>query len=436
MKKRYLLVKVLYDLVVGVFEPLPLEYLSAVIKQQGRYAFIHDEALHSPLFRYSRLVKIIEQNEINYICFSAMCNKMQVVIEFAEKLKRKFPNLKIAIGGAEVELNYKDFLLPAFDYVYYDYGLSSFSEAVKNDFAENMLHLSTGMAYQKNGKWIENERSAPVCGFVTRPDRSHFYKHKSKYKLAAKGSFALMKTSFSCPGKCNFCASRLLNGAVYTERPVDDVVGEISEIACDRVFILDDDFLVNTERVKKICGKLIENGIKKTFMVYARADSIVKSEKILPLLYTAGFRDYLVGVEALKDEYLKQFEKNSTVAINEQCLELLVRHGMLCNPLFVISEQFTSRDFGDIRRFIRKRRLIWSFYSYMIPLKGTKLHEEYKEQITNYGYKRTSGQAMLVKPTKLPKFWFWIRLWLLYILGFPVIYLAGARHEYDQYLNR
>jgi len=436
LENRYLLVKVLYDLVVGVFEPLPLEYLSAVIKQQGRYARIHDEALHSPLFRYSRLVKIIEQNEINYICFSAMCNKMQVVIEFAEKLKKRFPNLKVAIGGAEVELNHKDFLLPVFDYVYYDYGLSSFREAVKNDFAEDTMHLSAGMAYRKNEKWVENERSEPVCGFITRPDRSYFYKYKAKYKLAAKGSFALVKTSFSCPGKCNFCASRLLNGAVYTERNVEDVVEEISEIACDRIFILDDDFLVNTERVKKICSKMIETGIKKTFMVYARADSVVKSERILPLLYAAGFRDYLVGIEALKDEYLEQFEKNTTVAVNEQCIALLARHGMLCNPLFVISERFTARDFGNIRRFIRKRRLIWSFYSYMIPLKGTKLHQQYKDQIQNYKYERTTGQAMLVKPTKLPKLWFWIRLRLLYILGFPRIYLAGIRREYDQYLNR
>ena len=80
-----------------------------------------------------------------------------------------------------------------------------------------------------------------------------------------------------------------MNGCVYTERPITEVVEEIEAIDHPRIWFVDDTFLVDKERVRKFCEMIIERKIKKHFMAYSRADFLAENPDILPLMYKAGF---------------------------------------------------------------------------------------------------------------------------------------------------
>ena len=436
-KEKYLLVRAHYDKRVASVEPLGLEYLAGVMKEQNREYLFHDEILYSRFFRFKRILKKIEENNITAVCFTVMANKAWYVLEVIEKLKKTKPNLKILVGGPEVVINYKDFFLDSIDFVYYDHGLESFRTAIKNDLNINLIKSASGIAYRKNGKWISNPCGKPIEDYDVKPDRSLFYENKNKYRIIAKGHFATMKASFSCPQKCNFCISRQFNGCHYAERNIDNVVNEIIEIDNDKIWLCDDDFLVNKERVIKICNKLIENNCYKTFMIFARADSIVKCEDIMPLLYKAGFRDMLVGLEAVDDKILDSYDKNSSVAINEKAVKILRDNVMVCVGLFVINYDFSHKNFREVHKFIRKQKLIWVLFSILIPFKGTKIHEEYKDELYKYEYKRTDGTKLLMKAKKMSNYFFQVQFALLYYLNYPRIYLASFLKTYDKkYANK
>ena len=435
-KQKYMLTRVSYDARVASVEPLGLEYLAGVLKEEGREYIFHDECLYNRFFRFGRIVKKIKKHSITAVCFTVMSDKAERILKMIKKLKKLYPELTIIVGGPEVNINYSDFFLDHIDFVYYDYSLESFKYAVSHDFNRELIKDTSGMAYKMSGEWVQTPCSDPISEYIVKPDRSLYYENRSKYRVIAKGSFSTIKTAFSCPQECNFCISRQFNGGVYTEREIEGVVNEILEIDNDRIWLVDDDFLANRERAAAICEKLIEKNCFKTYMIFARADSIVNCANIMPLLYKAGFRDMLVGLEAVEDEILDQYNKKSSVSVNEAAIKLLRDHNMLCNGLFVINYTFDHRNFREIHRFIREQKLVWVLFSILIPFKGTKIYEENYDRLHKYRYKRTDGTYILLKPEKLTDILFYIQFHLLYYLNYPRLYLAALTGHYKRYINR
>lgn len=437
MKEKYLFIRAHYDMRVASMEPLGVEYLMACLKAEGAEGMIHDEGLYGPVGRFARIKRLIEKNNITFVGLSCMSNTTWYDLELARKIKKLYPHIRIMVGGPEVVINHRDFMLDDIDFIYYDNGLESFRLAVRNDFDGEVLSDCTGLAYRKNGAWVENPVCPPISDYNIFPDRSIFYENRKKYRVLAKGTFSLFKSSFSCPQQCKFCVSRHFNSCTYMERPVDNVIQELLELDNDKVFIVDDDFLVNKARVIEICNRLLETNCKKTFMIFARADSICNCEDIMPLLYKAGFRDMLVGLEAVEDTTLEKYNKNSSVALNEKAVAILREYKIVCVGLFVINYDFTHKDFMNINKFIKKEKLIWVLFSILIPFKGTPVYEENKDRLYNYKYRRTDGTHVLMHPVNMSKLLFKIEYHFLYYVNYPRIYWAGIRDTFNkEYKNQ
>ena len=434
--ERYMFVRVHYDKRVASLEPLGLEYLMACVKAEKRFCMIHDEGIESPFGRFQRLLKRVDDNRITVVGFSVMSNTAWYVLKLIKKLRKARPKVKIMVGGPEVIVNHEDFLLKEIDYVSYDNGLDSFRKAVRNDLAVSALKECSGHAFRVKGRWVCNPKGDPIDSYDIFPDRSHFYNNRKKFRVLAKGCFSVMKTSFSCPQHCKFCISRQFNSCQYRERPDDEIIEEIMSLDNDKVFIIDDDFLVNRERVIRICRRLLELNCRKTFMIFARADSIVRCRDIMPLIYKAGFRDMLVGLEAVEDTTLEKYNKNSSVYLNKEAIKILRNNKMICVGLFVINYDFTHKDFMRINEFIRREKLIWVLFSILIPFKGTDVYEENKDRLYKYKYRRTGGTSILMKPSALPMLLFKLEFHFLYYVNYPRIYWAGItglfNHKYKK----
>lgn len=431
-KLKILLIRPKFTSLIANLEPLGLEYIAGLCKELNIECEIFDEFQYPWLFRYKRLIKKIKKGNYNFIGFNANANTVDYIKETSEKLKKDLKNITIMIGGPEAELNYKDFCTNSIDIVYYDNGLQTLKNMLQGNLKLKVLNKQTGICFKRNGKWIFKEKGNPVCGFICKPDRTAFYQGLKKNFIFMKGSFALSKASFSCPFNCKFCYCTKMNSGKYTERDIMEVIDEIESIDHPRIWFVDDTFFVNKERVKLFCEKIIERGIKKQFMAYSRADFLAENPDILPLVYKAGFRDMLVGLEAISDEQLNEYNKQTSKNENIQAIKNLHDNNIVCNALFVVSHASTKKDFKNLIKFIKENNLLWVVFGIFTPYKGTDAYDEYKERLIKFKSKRLDGLHITIKPEHMSSFMFMFRVYWLHVLTYPkIVFRTIFKTAYD-----
>lgn len=435
---KVLLIRPKYTSILVNLEPLGLEYVGGMLNKADIAYEIFDEFNMSGIFLFHRMIRKITTGNFTHVGFHVNANSVDYCLNTASRLKKKFPHLKILMGGPHVELNYKDFCVDAVDFVCYDNGLEALESCYKGSFTRDILQNAKGIAYKEdNGAWVIHEKSPPISKYHVKPDRSEFYKGLKRNFILCKGSYAIVRGSFSCPYNCSFCYCTKMNSGQYTERNLDELVREISEIQHGSIWIMDDDFLVNTERVYDFCCKIIENKIRKKFMIYGRADSIVRNKDIMPLLYKAGVRDVMVGLEAVTDMFLDDYNKETTRNINEKATEILKKNNIVCNALFVLSHESTRQYFRELVDFIRKNKLLWVVFGIYTPYKGTGAFEQYKEQVRQLPSKKMDGAHLTIKPLHMSPFEFKIRFYLLHLLFYPKIFIRSwLKSAYDTKKDR
>lgn len=431
-KLKVLLIRPKYFSIVANLEPLSLEYLAGLCRDLNIECDILDEFQHSYLFRYHRIVRKIKKNGYHFIGFTANANTVDYIRQRAVQLKKKFQDITIMVGGPEAELNYKDFCTDGIDLVYHDNGLQTLKNIWEGGLKEEVLEKQTGICYKKGNEWIVKEKGEPVNGFIVKPDRTEFYKGFKKNFIFLKGKFAISKASFSCPFQCSFCYCTKMNSGVYTEMDIDEVIEDVESIKHDKIWFVDDTFFFHKERVKLFCEKIIEKGIKKQFMAYSRADFIAENPDILPLAYKAGFRDLLIGLEAVSDEQLQEYNKQTSKNDNVLAIKHCHENNIVCNGLFVISHKSTKQDFKKIIDFIKENNLLWMVFGIFTPYKGTDAYEEYKDQLINFKSKNRDGLHVTIPPEHMSAFMFQMRYYWLHVLTYPRILVRSLFHSaYD-----
>lgn len=418
---RILLIRPKYTSLVANLEPLGLEYLVGLANDLNIRCAIHDEFQYSWLLRYERLCRCIERGRFNFIGFNANANTVDIIIKRAAQLKRKFPHLTIMVGGPEAELNYKEFCTDDIDLVYFDNGLATLKKMWEEGLTPDKLSRLSGICYKDKSKWIIKEKGEPVCGFITKPDRTAFYRGLKKNYIFMKGKFALSKASFSCPYNCTFCYCTKMNSGEYTERNILEVVDELEELKHDKVWLVDDTFFFDKERVRLFCNEVIKRKMKKQFMAYARADFLAANPDILPLAYKAGFRDIMVGLEAISDETLDEYNKQTSKNENIMAIKNLQDAGLVCNGLFVINYTATRDDFRKLLQFVKDNNLLWVVFGIFTPYKGTDAYDEYRDKLIHFKSWRLDGTHLTLKPTNMTSLEFMLRYYWLHAVTYPKI---------------
>lgn len=410
-----------YSSIVANLEPFGLEYIVGLANKLKIRTYIHDEFQYSWLLRYMRLKRLIRLGHFNIVGFNANANTVDYIRKTAARLKRDFPKIYIMAGGPEAEQNYRDFATDDIDMVYYDNGLQTLKNIFENGFSTDVLKNQHGVGFKENGQWIFTKKGEPVSGFIVEPNRSAFYAGLKKNFIFMKGKYALCKASFSCPFACAFCYCTKMNSGRYTERDIFKVVDEVEQIRHDKIWFVDDTFFYDKERVRIFCNEIIRRGIKKNFMAYSRADFIAENPDILPLAYKAGFRDILVGLEAITDELLDAYNKQTSKNDNIMAIKNLHDNNIVCDGLFVISYTAGREDFKKLLKFIKDNNLLWVVFGIFTPYKGTDAYSEYKDRVVNFRSSRLDGTHITIKPTRMSSFEFMMRYYWLHVLTYPKI---------------
>ncbi|NMA02496.1 MAG: radical SAM protein [Clostridia bacterium] len=396
-----------------VTEPLELEYLSALCQNLGVKHRIYDNLLEGKSF-----VQVFKEYSPRVLVLTGYITAQETIIQYAQYAKEANPQVRVIVGGVHAEVNYRDFFNQNIDIIVHSDGLNTLKKLIESSFAGEKLEEIEGIAYYRQGVWQVNKKIPADLQSLPTPRREYFYQYQNRTKYLHYSPVAMVKTALSCPYNCSFCYCKLLNQGIYATRPIARVVEEIAEIEAPYIWIIDDTFLIERQRIIQFIMALEARGIKKKFIAYSRVDFIVKNKDLIQRLADVGFVELIVGMEAIEDRILDNFNKTCSAQDNFKAVEILRQAGINLTGLFIADIDFTPRDFRHLRKGIRKMGLKSYTASIFTPVKGTQLYEQYKDQLETTDPSKWDFLHLTLKPVHMSKYAFYLHFYLIYIEQF------------------
>ena len=184
-----------------------------------------------------------------------------------------------------------------------------------------------------------------------------------------------MFTSRGCPFQCLFCDRPHL-GKVFRARSAKNVVDEMEEcqkMGIKEIFIYDDTFGVNRQRVLDICSEIQKRKLTITWDVRTRVDTV--DEEMLKAMKNANCQRIHYGVEAGAQKILNILKKGITLKQIEKAFRMTKGIGVETVGYFMIgSPNETRKDILETIKLAKKLNPDFVHISITTPFPATGLY--------------------------------------------------------------
>lgn len=291
--------------------PVGLAYLHSYLESsdyQVRTLFLNN-------YGYSFCLKEIKKTIIE---FQPQVVGLQIITanrvssySLIEYIHKHYPSIQIIVGGIHTTIMYEQ-LLKKFNYIIAVLGEGEITvmELLKElDCKNPNLKKIDGLAFWKKNSVIVTKTRK----LITDLDILPFPRHEDF--IDKNINIGQILTTRGCPFNCSFCSLDLISRRNVRYRSVKNVVDEIEYLInnfpqINELWIIDDSFFLDNDRVINICKEIIKRKIKIDFVCSGRAKPI--SKKMVKWLEKANFKRVLLGLESGDAEVLKKCHKAIT----------------------------------------------------------------------------------------------------------------------------
>lgn len=355
---------------VMICEPLELEYLVGNIDKAKASVKIIDMILEKKPIEF-----FINKYKPHIVGMTAYITHVGAVKEIARKIKRLSNQTITVVGGVHAEVVPEDFTSKYIDCIICSNPVETFIKIIDRVRAG-------GDTKEIEGTYVRGKKHIRTSSYnILPPDRSSVKRYRKKYYYMFHNPCALIKTSLGCPYTCSFCFCKEITGGKYFARKIDEVMEELESIKEREIYIVDDDFLFNEDRLNLFCDELEKRNIHKRFLVYGRADFIASHEKVIGRLSRHGLSAVIVGVESVREKDLKDFNKRSSLENNEKAIRILQKYGIELYATMILQPDFTKKDFRQIEDYIIGLNVSFVNLQPLTPLPGTEIYDDYNDKI-------------------------------------------------------
>lgn len=313
-----------------------LEYISAALHPHVEKTSFVDLRLPGPLRDGARLRSYV-QKEIDLLCIS-----INWEYHFREvcELVNSLPHRVFTVVGGKQATDYTDEIFST---------CSNVDVVVRGEGEETIVEIAQGknldaiegISYRSGTQVVHNpNRSLPEIDRYRYPDRSlrpeSYHMNIGGVALQAE-EFDIILTARGCPYNCKFCTFNLNplgQKRNYSARSIESVMAELREISAGVVLIADENFFVNPQRAKRICERIVAEGIQKRFLVQARIE-ISEHPDVLEAAAKAGIKMFLVGIESPHDRILEQLNKGFDAATVRAAFQTLRKFPFYYHGYFI-----------------------------------------------------------------------------------------------------
>ncbi len=280
----------------------------------------------------------------DFVGMSAMTFQYDTLIQVANYIRRKNPNIKLAAGGYHATLMYQEITTETpnvpLDYIIRGEGELTFRELIAaiSKPGQDMGSIN-GLSWRNASRaWVHNpERGLLNLEDLPLPNRS--VRLETNFHVFGK-TVDVVETSRGCPLHCNFCSIRKMYGPTFRRFPIERIVADLKAVkaaGASLVFLSDDNITYDAEHFKAVCKAIIENGLNSMlFSIQASSYGIAKNPDLVELMDKANVRVIHLGLESMDPSAIKFMKKATSIEINREAVRLLKKHNMAIDALFIV----------------------------------------------------------------------------------------------------
>ena len=321
---------------MGIFPPTGLEYIATSMKDLvGKVTLL--DLRHEKQYQDPAILSEFVRREIDLLCISiSWRSRFEQTCDFVRRLPAQVTTV---LGGykASEEVAYLFATCPNVDLIVRGEGEETIKEIVQGVPYRDIR----GLSYRDNGRILHNENAnLPDVATISPPDRSlrrHNYQWTQNGVKVTNLTFDTVLTARGCPYQCKFCTftlNPLGQKRQYSERPLESVIEELNTITADVVMFSDDNFFTNPKRSEELCDMIIENGIRKKFIVQTRIE-IASHPSLLQKAEKAGIKLFLIGIESPHDDILELLHKGYTQQQIRDAFKVLATYNFYLHGYFI-----------------------------------------------------------------------------------------------------
>ena len=365
------------------------------------------------------------------IGFTSYSNEAATVKRLAAMAKSQQPGVTIMVGGTHATIAPDDLRLPGtIDLVIRGEGGTAMRELIPRLEQKAALPESDAFLPTDSPRFAELAASLPpeLPPYDQVPPARRDLVDRSRYYCIWHGKpgerlptlfppTAAARTSVGCPYRCSFCVVHFLARGKYVRRTAEDAVNEILAIPEEHVYFLDDEMFIDAKRAAAIAGLLLERGVRKRYVSWARSDTIVKHPEVFKLWKEAGLTMIYAGLESMDPDTLRDYNKAVTPDVNLQAIAILRDLDISLHASLMVNPDFTEADFLKVRRAIQMVGPAEMSFTVFSPPPGTELWKKHRADFCCPDpYAFYDGMHTLL-PTKMPLKKFYRQLSMLWLFA-------------------
>lgn len=354
MVRNVLLISPPFERLMGYkrfYYPVGLVSLAAVLKEKGHNVKVYDmdhdsnkesltpEKLMNNYSEYKNaisddnhyiwdeldnVIKTYNPDIIGISVFSSALSISKKIIDF---IKRKYPNIKVAVGGVHATLKPNDFVNDV-HYIMTNEGESIICDVVEDKYKEGII----------KGNRITDLDDLPFPLIDSLHD----------LKTYTKNDLSLVLSSRGCPNACAFCNSPDLWQCKVTRKSPEYFYEELKRLkekfGINDFYISDDTFTYNIKWLRKFLPLIKKLNV--TFRCLSRIDIV--DDELIEMLKDAGCRNIKFGIESGSQRILDMINKRITIEQIYAADEILKKHNMDWSAFFIIG--FPNETVEDIKK--------------------------------------------------------------------------------------